>query len=474
MDSTIPSSFQAILLSLAPTFSAAGFTNFVYLMSGSLLRQGRHTISQMIVFGRGEAGEKHYTTLYRFFSKATWCTDTLGHLLFKLFLSLLGKDVLVVVDDTLCQRSGPHFWGAGMHYDPLRSSYGRNTDEAPWSALAFGHNWVVLAISVQCPWNCNRYFSVPVLSRLYRSKKLCPETEYRKQTELAAEMINVLSSWMPQDRKLTVVGDGAYASKTVLRRLPEGVNFVGPIVPDAAFYDKPTEQPARGRRRLKGDRLRSPKQLIADDRTRWQSVTAQLYGREVALQIKEQVGMWYSVTHTRQVRMVVTRDPRGRIESRAYFATDLTLSVEEILETFAQRWALEVTFQMTKQHLGLEDPQNGWWRRQSRKRHRRKKPGPQPKGKRGSQAVLHTVPFIFCNYGVVLLWYFKNGKPEEDVERVCKKSPWMRKKKTEPSFTDMLAALRREFWYARISAYPSLRGLARKIATLIPEWLAAA
>lgn len=479
MDTTIPSTFQAILLSLAPTFTAPGFNNFVFLMTGNLLRHGRHTISQMIVFGRGKAGKKHYTTLYRFFSMATWSTDTLGLLLLKLFLPLMGTDVLVVVDDTLCQRSGPRFWGAGMHYDPLRSSYGRNTDEAPWSALAFGHSWVVLAISVPCPWNCNRYFSVPVLSRLYRSKKLCPETKYRKQTELAAEMIAVLSNGMPPDRTLTVVGDGAYASKTVLRSLREGEDFIGPIVPDAAFYDKPIERPKRGkgkrgRPRLKGKRLRTPTQLITDKRTRWRTVQAQLYGGEVELQIKEQVGLWYRVTHTRKVRMVVTRDPRGRFASRAYFATDLTLSAEAILEKFAQRWSVEVTFQMTKQHLGLEDPQNGWWRRQCRRRHRRKKPGPQPKGKRGREAVLHTVPFIFCHYGVVLLWYFRHGKPDKDVARVCKKSPWLRGKKKEPSFADMLAALRREFWCARISSYPSLRGLRRKIAQLIPEWLVAA
>ena len=61
--------------------------------------------------------------------------------------------------------------------------------------------------------------------------------------------------------------------------------------------------------------------------------------------------------------MVVTRDPSGRINDRAYFSTDVDASVEAILEQFARRWEIEVAFRNTKQAMGFQDPQNGWWRR---------------------------------------------------------------------------------------------------------------
>lgn len=37
--------------------------------------------------------------------------------------------------------------------------------------------------------------------------------------------------------------------------------------------------------------------------------------------------------------------------------------LEEVAQGFSRRWAQEVLHRDTKQALGLEDPQNGWWRR---------------------------------------------------------------------------------------------------------------
>jgi len=468
---TIPSTFQSIFYSFAPVFTDPSFQNFVTLMTGWMLCTVRHTISQVLLAGIGPARRKHFATLYRFFSRAAWEPDALGRVVFHLIIrAWTGGDLFAVVDDTLCRRSGPHFWGAGMHHDPLRSTYGRG--KARWFAMAFGHNWVVLAIWVPFPWNPLRGAAVPVLWRLYRSKKRCPESLYRKRTELAREMVDILCGWLPPERRVTLVGDGEYACHTVVRHLPENVDFIGPIVMNATVYDVPRRQPRRGKR-LKGKRLPSPLKLAQMERVPWKTITPVLYGREVPVMIKTLVGMWYSVAHTRLVRMVLTRDPKGRIEDRAYFTTDLSLSVEQILGGFSKRWSLEVTFRDAKQNLGLEEPQNGWWRRPKRIRRRRKKPGPQPRGRRGERAIRHTVPLIFCVYGLVLVWYFRHGKAGQDVARVRRRCPWYRHKK-EPSFADMLGAVRRELWAARIMAYPSLKRVRRNIIRLIPDWPAAA
>ena len=472
MDTTIPSTFQAIFCSFAGVFTAPSFGNFVTLATGWMLCAGRHTISGVIRAGAGRARKKHFSTLYRFFSRAVWDTDAFGKVLFGLILPLVGEVVFAVVDDTLSRRSGPHFWGAGMHHDPLRSTYGRGSSAGRWFAMAFGHNWVVLAIWVPLPWNPARGVAVPILWRLYRPRKRCPKTQHRTKPQLARELVDILAGWMPPERRLTVVGDGEYACKTVLRGLLERVEFIGPVLMNAALYDLPRKQPRRGRR-LKGKRLPSPEKLAAAKSVRWKTLKPVIYGREVKVLVKTQVGMWYGVTHTRLVRVVVTRDPSGRIEDRAYFTTDLELSVEEILAGFSKRWSLEVTFRDAKQSLGLEDPQNGWWRRPKRHRRRKKRPGPHSRGRRGERAVRRTAPLVFCVYGLVIVWYFRHGNAERDVKRVRKHSPWYRHKRA-PSFADMLGAVRRELWAARIMAYPSLRRVRRNILSLIPGWMAAA
>lgn len=474
MDSTVASTFQPLFLQFAPVFTAPSFQNFVTMATGWMLCTGRHTISRVIQHGCGAGRKKHHATLYRFLSRAVWMTDALGEVLVTLILPLIpGERVHGLVDDTLCRRSGPHFWGAGMHHDPLTSTYGRGTKLGRQVFFAYGHNWVVVSLWVPLPWNAQRGVAIPVLFRLYRSKKRCPAGEYRKRTELAAEMIQVLASWIPQTRRLVVLGDSEYACQTLLRSLPPRVDFVGPMVKDAALYDVPGPFKGKGRPRRKGARLPSPQQLAEDASAPWKRCTLPIYGRSVEALVKTRLVLWYRVTGTRLVRMILTRDPKGRIEDRAYFSTNPDFTIEEIAQGFSRRWAQEVLHRDTKQHLGLKDPQNGWWRRPHGKRAARKKAGPQPHASRGAQAVLHTAPLAFVAYALVALWYFKHGSSRGDVRRVREKAPWYRQKR-EPSFVDMLNSARRELWVARLSAHPALRAVSSKIQRALPEWLLAA
>jgi len=170
----------------------------------------------------------------------------------------------------------------------------------------------------------------------------------------------------------------------------------------------------------------------------------------VKVLVKTMTCLWYTVAATRKVKMVITRDPKGRIEDRAYFATDPNMAIGELLERFSRRWLIEVSFRNAKQCLGLEDPQNGWGRRKARSRRRRKRPGPQPRGRRGEIATLHTFPLAFTAYAVVVIWYLQHGQDERDVRRAWQRMPWYRSKDA-PSFNDMLVALRRETWAGRLS-----------------------
>jgi hypothetical protein len=389
-------------------------------------------------------------------------------------LELLPADAIIVltVDDTLCRKGGAHIWGGAMHHDGVRSTFGGSGGAL--KLLSFGHNWVILNICIPLPWNAKRAIAIPIGFRLYRSKKRCPPTQYRKRTELARELVEKMVAQLPEGREVVLVGDTEYACHVVVRGLPEQVEFVGPMNIGAALYDLPPAKGTyRGRPRKRGTRIRSPRQLIADKRTRWKRRTLVLYGRKVEVLVKTQVCLWYTVAGSRPVRMIVTRDPKGRIEDRAYFSTDVEMGVKEIAQTFALRWTQEEMHRNVKQHLGLEDPQNGWWRRPRGRRRNKKLPGPQPHKQRGSRAVERTVPFILTTYAIVVLWYLAKGNPMADVERARQRAPWYRDK-TEPSFGDMLAALRRRLWAEPNFSDPSAERGAKKIDTALIEWLCAA
>ena len=113
---------------------------------------------------------------------------------------------------------------------------------------------------------------------------------------------------------------------------------------------------------------------------------------------------------------MVTRDPKGHIDDRAYFSTLDELPPERILEQFARRWEIEVAFRNAKQSLGLQDPQNGWWRRRKGSPKPKKKPGPNADDVRGHQAAEHTFALALAAF---FKWSVTPSIPAERWFETC-------------------------------------------------------
>jgi len=461
------STIVEFLVNFSIAFSSPSFENFTSLALGWIICTGRHSISRVIQFAPHGTDRSH-CSFYRFFSRAKWEPDELSLHLIPMVVKLIPRSqgIYLSIDDTLCHRSGAHIWGAGMHFDPLRSNYGRGNNKRT-RVMAFGHSWVIASLLVPLPWTLTGRLAVPVAFRLYRSKKTCPKTDYKKRTELAVETIKLLLGLLPFDRKIIVLGDDEYACRTVAQgiedykislaestwKIQRNIELCGPMSMKAAFYQPKPPYTGRGRPKKKGARLPSPRKLAEDDSLPWETKKMPIYCRKVEIQVKTQVGWWYSVTGPRPVRMVVTRDPRGRIDDRAYFCTDSQMTVEQVITSYSYRWTQEVLHRNLKQYLGVDDPQNGWWRHPHGQRRNDRQPGPAAHETRGARAVRRTVPFILTVYAVIVLWYLRHGDPLGDVARVLLRAPW-NKRKGEVCFADMLSAARRELLRPLLFAGP--------------------
>ena len=451
-------SFAPFLLAFQPCFTRPGFSSFWALTCAWILCSGRRSLTRVIQ--SGELGRfKHFCSFHRFFSQARWNLDDLGLRIFQLLLPFCSEVLTGAVDDTLARKSGRHIWGAGMHHDPLRS-----TQKRPF--FSFGHSWVVLSLHVSFPFAPQKTWALPVLVRLYRKRKnpkLAPgrngkpekkqtgqatDKQYRTRPQLALEMIQVVARWLGP-RKLRVLGDSEYAGGSISRHLPSNTELISRMTMNAALYELPPHQATgRGRRRKKGARLSNPLQMAQDSRRRWTQTTACLYGRTVKVWYQAIDALWYSSAGSRLLRIVVVRDPGGRRRDDCFFSTDLALTPQQILETFALRWPLEVCFRDVKQFLGFEDPQN-----------------------RVSRATQRTAPLIFYIYDLLLLWHATSGHlfaSQSAIER-----PWF-KRKTSVSFEDILRNLRQATWQEKIFGDPTLDAHTRKILQPLAEWVKAA
>lgn len=433
----IPSAWSVLLDTFEPVFTAPGFRHFVVLLTAWVQTRGRHTLTRVLRAARGLGYAGHHATWYRFLSAGRWSLDAVGAGLVRLLESHLESDVVAIVDDTLCHKCGTQICGTGVHHDASRSSYNRRGRRI--TVFRFGHQWVVLALWLPCPWNRDRGWAVPVLFRLYRPKARCLAKLYRKRTELAAEMIALLASWLSPGRRLLVVGDAAYCCKPVLRSLPPRVDFIGPLRLDAALYERVSDQPRTGRRRTKGCRIANPRTLASQPKLRT-SIEARLYGRDVAVEVVTRVCIWYPSAGTNPVRIVVSRDPKGRAETRAFVSTRADLGPGDVLALYSRRWQLEVTFREIKQLLGFEDPQNGFWRRRHGKRADTRKKAAKSRSRHERIAATRTAPLAGVVHTLVLLWYVRRGHRLLCPQRLLRRAPWHRHKH-HPSFADIRDAL---------------------------------
>lgn len=397
-------------------FTAPGFRNAVVVVTGWVLTTGVHAVTQALV-ATDVARRIHHERFHRFFSRGAWDPNEMGRRLFFALLKLLpaGAPVWVAIDDTLARKRGQHIFGLGNHLDPVLSS-------KKVRFFSFGHCWVVLAVVIRLPFS-PRTWALPILFRLYRTKKECSAmgAPYRKKTELAREMLDIVAGWTKAFRRpVWATADSAYSNETVLRDLDdEHVTFFGAMRPDAALTALPTadQQPRTGRRRLRGDRLPTPESLAADPKQPWLTCVADVYGGRRQIHFKTLWAQWYRSCGTRLVRVVVVRVDTGDIGLRVFFCTDPTVTVDQVLGAYAGRWSIEVCFRELKQLLGFEDS-----------------------SARKKEAVERVAPFVGYIYTMLVLW-FAVDVWELDVAKPPIR-PWYRHKRGY-CFADILRAAQR-------------------------------
>jgi hypothetical protein len=440
----LPSPMVGLLAAFEPCFHAPSYRIFRLVVSGWMHCLGRRTITA-VALASGGVGRRHISVFHRFFTRATWSLDAVGQVVFRLALGWIPADqpLYILIDDTLARKTGKGIALATMHHDPLLSS-------ARKPFCSFGHVWVVLALWVPLPMGGSRGFALPLLFRLYVGAKRGgtkdapgrPRRGTRQQAAekahaahprptkltLARDLLTLVAGWA-DGRTIYAVVDSAYAARPLLEGRPANVEVLSRLRPDAALWARPgRRRPGqRGRPRKRGHRLPTPKAMAAT-RRRWDPLLVTLYGRQVTPLVFGCTALWYGALRDQPVRIVLVRDPSGRRRDEAFFCTDLSVDPAFVLEGYARRWTIEVTFHDQKQFLGFEDPQN-----------------------QTPEAVARTAPMAGIVYDLVLLWYA--ARLQQGLVTGWTVRPWYRSKAT-PSFLDMLTAVRQESWRLYFSDPP--------------------
>jgi hypothetical protein len=169
-----------------------------------------------------------------------------------------------------------------------------------------------------------------------------------------------------------------------------------------------------------GKRLPTLSRIASDPKTAWQTITIKWYGgTERKLEVTTGLALWYSTgTEPLPIRWVLTRDPEGKGEPRAYFSTDQAQCAAEIVEDYVKRWPIEVTYEESRAYLGVET-QRQW----------------------SDLAIERSTPCLFGVYSlVVLLGHALHPDGTIPVQHTACYA------KTQATFSDVLAIVRQHCW----------------------------
>lgn len=434
-------SFQDLVCGFQSVFTTPTFGTFLQLVTGWIMSPQRHRFVTELIQSAGATGQGHHSRFHRFFSHASWSLDLLFRLLaLKLVQTLVPEGTIEIsLDDTLCRKRGLKLHGAGMHYDPLISSRIK-------SLVSWGHDWVIVCLVFKNPfWSSTKDWSLPIGCRLYRNRqgvtkgkqqkgaksntkqKAKADPHHRTRPEWAVELLEMIAGWFP-NREFLVTGDSAYGGKSVLSKLPANMHLISRVHPKGRLYAPPPPpvKGQNGRPRLKGELLSNREAWSQDPQSPWKRLTFDQFGLHAQLEVKVRQALYYAAGRNRLLTIVLTRDLVGERPEQMFYCTNLTLSAKQILGAYASRWSIEVTFENSKQLLGLEDPAN-----------------------RLPLAVERTAPMALFLYSLSVLWFHQEGHRHVQFPY----RPWYRKK-SEPSFADILATLRRQTWKNLLQGVP--------------------
>ena len=351
---TLPAELLPLLIEFAPLFSKPVWEHAKVLLVGAILAPGTRTVTACLrVMGLSQ--EQCFVNYHRVLNRARWSPLAASHILLRLLVTCFAPqgELVLGLDDTIERRRGDQINAKGIYRDPVRSSHAH-------FVKASGLRWLCCMLLVKVSW-AGSIWGLPFLTVLCPSERYHTDRgrRHQKLPERARQMMRLLARWLP-DRRLILVGDGSFAALELLHAVSQMPNacLITRLRLDAEWWNPaPERKPSQnGRPRVKGARRPSPNNVLTIPTPcgrHWKSNTAMAGRREVEIYTETCVG-YKSGFQPVLIRWVLVRDPQGQYDPQAFLSTHVDHTPVQILTWFVRRWRMEVTFEETRAHLGME------------------------------------------------------------------------------------------------------------------------
>jgi hypothetical protein len=350
MASLVPVVLFNYLTLFRPHFTKPSFVYFNGYILSLLITGGRKTMSR--VANTCFWVERHLSSWERFLAEYHWDPTALFGTLLETLKTKLGEELqvhgafLAVVDTLLIAKNGHKMPGVQTWKD-----YSGNADRGD---RIRGHHWALLGLMAFSPvWG--RYLCFPLLMQLI-SGQLNP-CQFIVDPNGVATLATFWDCVLPliwqlhlhlNRAPLRVVADAYFGKAPFIQPLlTEGVHVITRLRKDAVGWDDPSPDQRSDAKRGKKWKLA---QLL--DHLPVEMVSVHLYGKLVV--VKAVCREVWLRDIDRKVKVVVIE---GIKEPVILIATDLALTIAQIIEIYGARFTIEIVIRDLKEHFGLADYQ---------------------------------------------------------------------------------------------------------------------
>ena len=354
---------------------------FIELLIGSMLTPTGFVTDAYLMLDMS----RHWSSYYKWLQKGRWSWLALARQFVRLILKVVKRDVVhLIIDDTLTLRASKKAPGSQIHHQ-----HGSKPNLARYVQ---GQCWVSLACVAKR--TGGGAIALPILSRLIPSASNTGKL-------IAANTLVRAVHGLFQGKKVRVLVDSWYMRRIFIESMQHrGFDVIGQVRIDTRLYDEPPKRKKgqRGRPRKYGEKY-TPKRIAHLKKT---VVTLPLYGKKQAVRYRSKI-LKARFLDGRLVRVVWCefKSDRGQWKKTCLLlSTDLTLTPEQVIESYGERWAIESMFNQLKLSWGMKEA----WQQTRQTLHR-------------------WVHITMVGYGLVQLLSYLNSS---EVIQLCNHSPWRR------------------------------------------------
>ena len=305
------------------------------------------------LFGFAGIRKKRYYT-FMASPKIPW--QRLWRCLWKMIPAPLSDDrLLLALDDYINPKTGKKIFGCGKVFDHAAK---QNQSRYPWAQNIVA---VGLLKIVKGRWAC-----LPLSYRFYHLKKSIenskrmlskPVIEFETKFEQAVDMITDIA-WAFGQTRILAITDSWFGNnglwKLLHKKLGQRFHMVSRLRSNNNIFQLPCTHTKKGpgRPRKYGKKLGNASLLAVQFKPLAKEYSVNLYGRIRSVVAYDRVVMLKTLKCAVKVVWIYRKT-----QWIALFSTDLTLSVEQVIEYYGARWKIEAAFKELKRDIGSAETQ---------------------------------------------------------------------------------------------------------------------